>query len=147
MTRTEMSTTIHPIVNEASALLVGQAKDLALSPGAEQQLRRSLFKLQGSPELALAVRSLIALAAHVELDHGAVRCADELLALAAAASGAVVALNDQAEKTKDDAVRRKRRNFTSFSGRQEKTRAPHFGARGLQGSLRASTMRIPAVFR
>ena len=138
---------LHPIAQKASRLFTGAGPQLQLPAGAEDQLVQDLEGLRKTRQLAWAVRSLVALAAHVELDLNAARCADALLRVAASASGEVHQRHDAHTTRRQDRAKAKEQGFYRFSDRRQRTRAPSFGARAPAGAIRASMLSIPAVIR
>lgn len=128
-------------------MIVQRGESLSLPARAAACLRERLEALSGSGDLLLAVRSLIALAAHLERDRGAVECADALLRVAATASAALSALGASSEQTRSEAVLSRRQTFSRFTDRLQATRAPRFGARAPAGAVRAGLAQIPTVFR
>ena len=138
---------MHAIAIEAANRITGQGAAMQLAGKDALALADKLEQLGRRPEIADAARSLIALAAHVELDHGAVACADALLRVALSAAGDIARLAETATGALETAVRQVQSQFSSFSGRLQRRTAPKFAAAVPVGAMRLSTMRIPAVIR
>lgn len=78
---------LHPIAAIATSHIEGHGRALQLTKDGIHALRVALRATRNPLELSHAVHSLVSLAAHLELDHGAVDAADMLLAVARRAGG------------------------------------------------------------
>ncbi len=78
---TRQQAPLHPIAELVTRHLVGSRETLELTDDGRTAVRERLKECANPLELAHAVHSLVAMAAHLELDHGAVDAADTLLAI------------------------------------------------------------------
>jgi hypothetical protein len=134
---------LHPLAAEAAAAAHElEGGGVAFSDSALDALRDAVRALEQDPGLEHALRSLVALAAHVDEELGCEAEALRLLEVAAEGAPALQRQKSERRVGAQDAAEKVTGALRRFTGRQEKKRAPM-----QDGATPAEGVKLDSLFR
>lgn len=134
------TTKLHPIAKDVLTALEARQGPLHVTEAGRARLEAELDALADDPGLVDAVKTIMALAAHLEVARGEKAAAHALLRVVAGRAPGLLAVQLEGAKRRGEGrARALRSGFARLSAVQEVRRAPRFGARA-QGGLTIGAM-------